>query len=478
MATEAIAGIGHNGGPTLNPILQDFWLTPVNDNQEPVRNRVLYGGRASSKSWDAAGFAVFLACNVKIKVLCARQFQNKIEESVYSLLVTQIERFGLRRQFRILDNKIIHKRTGSEFIFYGLWRHISEIKSLEGIDICWLEEAHALTEEQWKVLEPTIRKQGSQFWIIFNPILSTDFAWRRFVLNPPPGTLARQINYLENPFLSDTMLRVIEAAWEEDEAEYQHIYLGIPRDDDDSVVIKRSWVMAAIDAHIGLGIDPSGSRRVGFDVADSGADKNALVAATGSLATWTDMWKAGEDELLKSATRARDAAVQREAELVYDSIGVGAGVGAKVNELNEDGIHIRHIGFNAGGAVANPDAIYARSHPAKTNKDMFANAKAQAWWNIADRFRNTFNAVERGVEFDPADLIFISSEIDNLALLIDELCTPKRDFDNAGKVKVESKKDLARANRKGGAKPSPNLADAFVMAMGTVSRKLTAFDVL
>lgn len=461
---NALAGIGHNGGPTLNPVLADFWLAPTNARGESVRNRVLYGGRASSKSWDAAGFAIFLATQCKIKVLCARQFQNKIEESVYSLLVTQIERFGLQRQFRILDNKIIHKRTGSEFIFYGLWRHISEIKSLEGIDICWLEEAHALTEEQWKILEPTVRKDGSQFWIVFNPILSTDFAWRRFVLNPPPGTLVRQINYTENPFLSDTMLRVIDAAREEDQEEFEHIYLGVPRDDDDSVVIKRSWVMAAINAHVALGITATGSNRVGFDVADSGADKNALVAATGSLATWTDMWKAGEDELLKSATRARDAAVQREAELIYDSIGVGAGVGAKVSELNKPGEMVKHTGFNAGGAVIQPDKIYARSHPRKKNKDMFSNAKAQAWWNVADRFRNTYNAVKSGEIVDEAELIFISAEMDHLPLLIDELCTPKRDFDNAGKVKVESKKDLARKNRPGGPKPSPNLADAFIMA--------------
>src|SRR4051812_24899975 len=121
-------------GPTLNPVLRDFWTAKRNERGESIRNRVLYGGRASSKSWDAAGFAIYLAQRYKLKFLCARQFQNKIEESVYSLLVMQIERFGLRDQFRILDNKIIHRRTGSEFVFYGLWRHISEIKSLEGID--------------------------------------------------------------------------------------------------------------------------------------------------------------------------------------------------------------------------------------------------------------------------------------------------------------------------------------------------------
>lgn len=457
-------GIGHNGGPTLNPALEDFWLADLNDQGEEIRHRVLYGGRASSKSWDAAGFAIWLASNYKIKVLCARQFQNKIEESVYSLLKLQIERFGLQRQFKILDNKIIHRRTGSEFLFYGLWRHIGEIKSLEGVDICWLEEAHALTEQQWEVLEPTVRREWSQFWLIFNPMLSTDFVWRRFVVNPPPGTITRLINYTENPFLSSTMLRVIVAAKAEDEEEFKHIYGGVPRDDDDSAVIRRSWIMAAIDAHKTLGIDPTGGDRVGFDVADDGKDKCALVHAHGPLAAWADMWKATEDELLKSATRARAACVARSADLVYDSIGVGASVGAKVNELNKPGETVRHTGFNAGGAVVRPDKEYERSHPPKKNKDMFANAKAQAWWSVADRFRNTFNAVTKGAKYDPSDMIFISSDLPHLNLLIDELCTPKRDFDNAGKVMVESKKQLAKANRVGGPQPSPNLADAFIMA--------------
>jgi phage terminase large subunit len=468
---NAMARFNVGDSPTLNPALRSFWEAAANDKGEPIRIRVLYGGRSSSKSWDAAGFAIFLAQAFNVKFLCARQFQNKIEESVYTLLVATIDRYGLRDQFKILDNKIVNRRTGSEFIFYGLWRHINEIKSLEGVDVCWLEEAHALTPEQWKILEPTLRKEGSQFWLIFNPMLSSDFVWRRFVVNPPPGTIKRLINFTENPFLSDTMRRVIDAAKAEDEEEFTHIYLGQPRDDDEGAIIKRSWAMAAIDAHKALGIEPSGQHRVGFDVADSGVDRNALIAAYGPLATWADLWKAGEDELLKSATRAWEAAVSRGADLVYDSIGVGAGVGAKVNELNGPKAKVKHIGFNAGGAVERPDELYVRAHPPKTNKDMFANAKAQQWWLVADRFRNTFNAVRKGQEFRPDELIFLSSEMPHLQLLIDELCTPKRDFDNAGKVKVESKKDLAKPNRPGGAQPSPNLADAFVMAFARLKRK-------
>jgi phage terminase large subunit len=436
--------------PTLNPVLRDFWRTPT-------RNRVLYGGRASSKSWDAAGFATFLASNYKLRFLCVRQFQNKIEESVYTLLKHQIDRFGLNSQFRVLDNKIIGRKTGAEFLFYGLWRSIDEIKSLEGIDVLWIEEGHNLSEDQWKILEATIRKQGSQVWIIFNPRLSTDFVYRRFVVNPPPNTIVRRINYDENPFLSQTMRDVIAAAQAEDEDEFAHIYLGAPKDDDDDAIIKRSWIMAAVDAHKALGLDASGRKRIGYDIADGGPDKCAQIYAHGSIVSWADLWKAGEDELLKSCTRVWKAAQERGAAVTYDSIGVGASAGAKFGELNTNVIdgRVQYQKFNAGAAVFRPESEYKQG---TKNKDMFLNLKAQTWWLVADRFRNTYNAVRKGEKFNDDELISLSSDLPHLDQLIDELSTPKRDYDNNGKVKVESKKDLAKREI-----ASPNLADAFVM---------------
>ncbi|WP_274593325.1 MULTISPECIES: PBSX family phage terminase large subunit [Roseovarius] len=456
--------------PTLNPALKKFWLTPA-------RERILYGGRSSSKSWDAAGFAIFLATQCKIRVLCARQFQNKIAESVYTLLKIQIERFGLRGDFIITENSIRHRVTGSEFMFYGLWRHIDEIKSLEGIDICWIEEAHNLTEEQWEILEPTLRGEGSQFWVIFNPRLVTDFVYRKFISGTPSkviegkikgeigGTIKRLINFDENPFLSDTIIKVIERKKREDEAEFRHIYLGEPREDDDSVIIKRSWIKAAIDADKKLGIEATGKKRVGFDVADTGDDLCATVAAHGFKATHCDEWKAREDELLKSAGRAHALARSLGAEVDFDSIGVGAFAGAHFKALNEEHeTSIVYRGFNAGGAVLNPTGRVDPNDPkSPTNKDFYANLKAQTWWEVARRFRNTFNAVEKGDAFADTDLIAISSDMEHLDTLIDELSTPRKDVDNSGRSKVESKKDLAKRDI-----ASPNKADAFVMAFAPV----------
>lgn len=439
--------------PTLNPILRSFWL-------QPARNRVLYGGRSSSKSWDAAGFAIYLANMCKVKFLCTRQYQNKIEESVYSLLKVQIERFGLEHRFEVLKNKIINRATGSEFLFYGLWRHIDEIKSLEGVDVCWIEEAHNLTAAQWEILEPTVRKEGSQFWIIFNPRLVSDFVYQHFVVNPDSETIVRKINYTENPFLSGTILKVINRLKEKDPEEFKHIYLGEPRSDDDQVVIKRSWIEAAIDAHIKLDIDPTGERVIGYDVADDGQDTNATTRRHGILVEDVDEWKGLEDQLMESCGRVHSSAVRYKAAIVYDSIGVGASCGSKFKELNELELlkkdYVRYYKYNAGSAVLEPDEEY---QPNVTNKDFFLNLKAQAWWTVADRLRHTYEAVVKGATPDPEMIISISSECNLLEKLITELSTPRRTFNANGKVQVERKEDMRKRDVK-----SPNIADSFVSA--------------
>lgn len=127
--------------------------------------------------------------------------------------------------------------------------------------------------------------------------------WRNFVVDPPEDTLIRKINYDENPFLSDTMLKVIDAARRRDPEGFVHVYEGVPESDDDAAIIKLSWIEAAVDAHKVLDFGPEGRKRIGFDVADSGADKCANVHRYGSVIYWADEWKAKEDELLKSCQR-------------------------------------------------------------------------------------------------------------------------------------------------------------------------------
>lgn len=439
--------------PIANPNLKDFWT-------QPSRYKVLYGGRASSKSWDAAIRALYLAQKTKLKFLCTRKFQNRIEESVYSLLKDQINRLGYGGEFTVLNSKIIHNTTGSEFLFYGLARNIKEIKSLEGVDILWNEESHSILQEDFEqTLEPTIRKEDSEVWFIFNPDLKTDYVYDRFVLNPPEDAVVRKINYDENQFLSDTMLKVINDLKERDYEAYEHIYLGFPKKDDDDAIIKRSWIEACVDAHEKLGVEISGEKIIGYDPADKGEDTNAVAYKHGNLITDTWQWHGKEHELYKSCEKVYNKALGGY-DVTYDSVGVGVGCGANFKNMGDE---IHYTPFNAGGGVVQPNAEYKYG---VKNKDHFSNLKAQTWFNVADRMMATYNAMQKGQEIDKSEILSISSKCSNLEALITELSTPKKDYDGKGRIKVESKKDLSKRGIK-----SPNLADSFVMCFSPVKKK-------
>lgn len=435
---------------SLNPNLVGFWFkgSPHPRNFRKARHRVLYGGRASSKSWEFAGMAAGLANQVQTRFLCVRRYQNKIKESVYTLIASQIDNFGFKG-FDVRASDIRHA-NGSEFVFYGIERNVDEIKSFEGADILWIEEAHNLTKEQWNILKPTIRKEGSEIWISFNPKLVTDFVYQRFIVNPPANTIVRLVNYTENPFLSETAKADIADMMSEDMDEYAHVYLGVPRTDDDQAIIKRSWLEAAVDAHIKLGMDLGGARTVGYDVADSGEDKNAAAIFNGAICFELDEWRAPEDELAQSALRAWSHVMG--GRLVYDSIGVGAHVGST---LKAQKIPSGYFKFNAAGAVVNPNAEYA---PKVKNGEKFENLKAQAWRDVADRLRNTYNAVNKGQVFPESELISISSEIKHIERLKTELASPRKSYSKRGLDMVETKDSM-----KARGLSSPNLADAFIM---------------
>jgi len=394
--------------------------------------------------------AAFLARNYSVRFLCLRQFQNRITDSVYTVVKQKIIDAGWRDEFDIGVSSIRHKETGSEFLFYGIARNIEEIKGTEGVDICWIEEGEGLTEDQWAIIDPTIRKEGAEVWILFNTHLQTDFVQAKLPKLLGDDCIIRHINYDQNPFLSRTARRKAERLREADPEAYNHIYLGQPKSNDDAAVIKYSWIEAAVNAHIKLGIDLSGARTVGYDVADSGGDTNACAVFNGALCLDIDEWKAPEDELAQSAKRAW--AHTQGGRLMYDSIGVGAQVGST---LREAGINQGYYKFNAGGAIINPDMEYA---PKIKNKDKFENLKAQAWQDVADRLRNTFNAVTKGEEYPASELISISGDVKNLDQLKLELATPRKRYSKRGLDMVETKDELAKRGI-----ASPNLADAFIM---------------
>lgn len=192
---------------------------------ESKRYKVSYGGRGSSKSWTAGRCLIVRAKLSKIRILCTRQLQTSIKDSVHKLLCDTIYALHLEEFFDITRDTI-RCHNGSEFIFKGLQNQTNEIKSIEGIDICWVEEAQSVSEDSWAILIPTIRKENSEIWVTFNPDREEDATYQRFVVNPPPDSIVQLVNYYDNPWFPDVLRKEMEYDKEVNYAKYEHVWLG------------------------------------------------------------------------------------------------------------------------------------------------------------------------------------------------------------------------------------------------------------
>ena len=189
----------------------------------PKRFKIAYGGRGSGKSHSFAKALLMRAARKRTRVLCTREVQKSIKDSVHKLLCDQIELLGLQKKFRILETEI-RGTNGSEFLFSGLSNQTADsIKSFEGVDVVWCEEAQSISKKSWNTLTPTIRKNKSEIWISFNPDLDTDETYQRFVKNPPPDSHVAFVNYNDNPWFPEVL-----------EADRQHCLLT-NREDYDNI---------------------------------------------------------------------------------------------------------------------------------------------------------------------------------------------------------------------------------------------------
>ena len=193
---------------------------------ENARYKVVYGGRGGGRSWGCARALLLMSIPKPIRVLCAREVQKSIRDSVHKLLSDQIEIMGLQQYFEIQES-VIKSKNGGEFTFSGLSNQtIDSIKSMEGIDYVWAEEAHTITKRSWDILIPTIRKDGSEIWITFNPSLDSDETFQRFVVNPPPDTKVVKLNYADNPWFPKVLELERLYCKENDPEGYPNIWEG------------------------------------------------------------------------------------------------------------------------------------------------------------------------------------------------------------------------------------------------------------
>jgi len=253
---------------------------------------------------------------MSLRILCARQFQNSISQSVYALIKDYVWKLGLQDEYQFTLSKIYHKHTKSSFSFLGINRNI---------------EAHAITKEQWETIDPTIRAEHSEIIISFNPQHRQDFSFQRFIEHPPKDTVVRIINYIENPFLSDTITKVIENAKEEDYEEYKHIYLGEPREGDDRALFAYSDIERSMDNNFS-GVDTTGVYSLGCDVARYGRDKSVITIREGHRIH--SLQEFANYNTMEFATQIDRVASKKTPDAIFiDSIGVGAGVVDKTRQM-------------------------------------------------------------------------------------------------------------------------------------------------
>lgn len=172
----------------------------------PSRYKVFFGGRGSAKSYSAARALLLMAAEKRARVLCTREYQCSMTESVHALLSRQIRAMNLAHKFEI-QNQAINGVNGSEFIFYGIATNPEKIKSTEGADVCWVEEGEHVSEKSWEILIPTIREENSEIWVTFNPDQESDPTYQRFVVNSPPDAVVVRVNWDDNPWFPETLRR-------------------------------------------------------------------------------------------------------------------------------------------------------------------------------------------------------------------------------------------------------------------------------
>ena len=457
------------------------------DYLQSARFKVAWGGRGSSKTRTFVTILVTNCLYYGWRVVCLREVQKSIEDSVMQEIIEEINRRDLGDHFNILRTEIQCLTSGGVFKFEGLMRNQSKLKGYSNFDCAWVEEAANVSAESWKFLIPTLRKSGSEIWVSFNPESPLDATYKMFVTerfypdykDGKRYCITKKINYTDNPRFPQELQDDLELMKEADPDLFQHVYLGEPVANSDLSIIPPKWFAATIDLHKYLNIEPSGGKRIGFDVADEGADFNAEALAHGWVVTHLREWK--DNDPNSAANSVWDIALEHGAEeIVYDSIGVGAGAKGELRQRvaqceEQSKVPPTITAFSASAAVNNPDQPYMQGYAAqsvnhtdgsnRTNKEMFTNLKAQAYWEIRDRCYNAWKA-RNGKEYDPDKLISFDSDLipsKVLDKLKGEASQPRREYLN-GKLRVEPKDRM----KKRGA-PSPNILESVVMAFAPQS---------
>jgi len=445
--------------------------------REDIEYFVPYGGRGSGKTYSFLDAVIVEATLRPIRVLCAREYQISIKESIKAELEAAIDHRGLGKFFSILRDEIRCITNGSLFMFKGIKNNIRNLKSICDVDILLCEESDAITKNSWDKLLPSIRprkpfgKRGLTpiNIIIFNPDDELDDTYQRFIINTPPMCVTKLINWRDNVHFPEHLNRQrLHSLKTRPLKDHEHDWEGKPKASGEDVIIDRDWIRAARFASSNPDFVHLGEKVVSYDPSGQGRDYNAEMFADGNIIKSVDEWLKSLD--LRVATyRAFDSAIDNKVKrFVFDVCGgLGDGVSVFVNDRKEEveletkkKLKIDIFPFDAGAPVVNPDKKIPEV--GKTWKELYSNAKAQAQAITAQKLYNTYRFIVLGErDIDPAEMQSIDIEDDALFnKLVVELSTPiwVKSKTNS-KKKVESKSDMMKRT----GLPSGNIADTLHM---------------
>ena len=390
------------------------------------RHIVFHGGRSSGKSTATAYALLLRGRQSKLRILCTREFQNSIRDSVHKLLADIIDRHGFT-DYEVQRETIINKLTGTEFIFKGLRKDSQAIKSLEGIDIAWTEEAQTISKSSIDILIPTIRKDGSQLIWTFNRVHELDPVYVELCLNQNEDTYVAQVNsdtLEEIGQLPQVMIDEREKMKQNEPALYTHVWLGQPLAQGENSIIGREAILEAMNREV----DEDGAIEIGVDVARMGNDRTEFVKRKGlkeiARQTFTKLRTTEVCDRLESFVEYDKTIL-----LKVDDTGVGGGV---TDEMIKRGYNVMAINF--GAKAADPDK--------------YPNLISEAWFHMASII----------------DTISIHRDND----LLMELSSRKWVMDSKGRRGVESKDSYKKRGFR-----SPDKADATILCFYTPEYKQT-----
>jgi len=384
------------------------------------RYKLYWGGRAGGKSYAFADCLLLLARQKKLFVACVREVQNSIKDSVYKLLSDRVQHYGFE-EYAFYEDRIENTLTGSRFVFKGLKDQNSQnIKSLEGVDICWIEEGQSISKASFEVLDPTIRKAGSEIWVSMNRELENDAIWKAIAAHPDDQTFVCKVNYYDNPYCPDEMRYLAEKCKQDNIDDYEHIWLGSPIYQGNTKLISAKDVRRAMEPKINKSTSPL---IIGVDIARYGDDKTVFCFRRGRWCYKLESFSHMDTVEVANKIMA-DIRNLQPARIFIDIGNNGAGV---YDILKDRGQSKLVRGINFGGRAMYDDRYY--------------NKRAEMWGEANEWLKQE-----------------LPVQLPNDDELMEDLCSVNKKYDSQGRLQLQSKDDVKREIGR-----SPDKADAFVL---------------